>query len=181
MRDLYFHFHSLITISEWYYKPDTIKAISPPIEQYRWFSCYLLSKSKKRQLGPLRTAWWKFSLSAKFLSRSMPFSFCLAFLRCLRELLCMLRDADMLLSECLLLFISNREWLAFCLYNACSLWGCYRCHWGTPYQSFLVEIQTFNILVLPSFQYFLRSICNILANYGFSQLCGLTLPHLIPN
>lgn len=44
--DLYFH--SLITISEWYYKPDTIKDLSPPTEHHIWISCNLLSKSKKR-------------------------------------------------------------------------------------------------------------------------------------
>lgn len=119
---------------------------------------------------------WKFSLSAKFLSRSMSFSFCLVFLRRLRELVCTLKD--MLLSECLLVFISNREWLGFCIYNACSLWGCYRCHWETPYQSLLVDIHT-NIIVLPSRQYILSGVCNILANYGFSQQCGLTQPHLV--
>lgn len=90
----------------------------------------------------------KFSLGAKFLSQTVSFSFCLAFLRRLRELVCTLRDADMLSFECLLVFISNRGWLAFCIYNACSLWGCYRCHRSTPYQSFLVDIHT-NIIVLP--------------------------------
>lgn len=36
---------------------------------------------------------------------------------------------------CLLVFISNGECLLFCIYNACSLWGCYRCLGETPYQS----------------------------------------------
>ncbi len=126
------------------------KSLLSTSEQYGYIRYNLPSKSKRRQLGPPEESVdEKFSLCAKFLCRSMPFSFCLAFLRRLRELVCTLRAADMLLSVCLLVFISNREWLAFCIYNACPLWGCYRCHRETPYKSLLVDFYT-NIIVLPS-------------------------------
>lgn len=46
-----------------------------------------------------------------------------------------LRDADMLLSEHHLVFISNRQCLVFCIHNTCSLRDCWRCHFQASYLS----------------------------------------------
>lgn len=144
-----------------------------------YFQCVLKKKKRERQVWEKH---WRKVFTWCQLSELERAIFILSgvFLWRLWEPVCSLRDADMLLSWCFLVFIANRECLLFCIYNACSLWGCYRCHSETPYQSLLVGTHT-NIIVLPPLLYILMSICNTSANYGFPQQCGPALPHLVSN
>lgn len=107
--------------------------------------------------------------SAKFLCGCIFFLF--FFLTCLGQLRCW----HVIFLRGLLVFISNEEWLSFCIYSTCA-----RCHCKTTtYESHLIYSHT-NVAVLLSSQYILiQSVCNIIANYGFCPQLGLTLCHLV--